>query len=127
MVSSFSSSCDLLLEYLDANLLNSVFSRVLTNNLLQVILFQKLLFLHSLTYNMKIFQRFTSLQHKFLQIVKNPGFKDLFMSFGTIFWYDIINLFMSSCTLFWDVILGRKFVIIYFFNRQTEKKPVFDQ
>ena len=38
------------------------------------------------------------------------------------------NLFMSSCTLFWDVILGwyheilgLKFIIIYFFNWQTEK------
>ena len=46
----------------------------------------------------------------------------------------MLNLFMSSCTLFWDVILGWfhkilgwKFIIIYFFKWQTEKKPVLDQ
>ena len=39
---------------------------------------------------------------------------------------------MPSCTLFWDVILGGyheilrwKFIIIYFFNWQTEKKKLF--
>ena len=41
---------------------------------------------------------------------------------------------MLSSTLFWDIILGWyykilgwKFIIIYFFNWDTEKKPVLDQ
>ena len=45
-----------------------------------------------------------------------------------------MTMFMSSCTLFWDVILGWyheilgwKFIIIYFFKWQTEKKPDLEQ
>ena len=80
--------------------------------------------------------------NKLYAIWYHPDFKDWMMGLskeiGTRwlvhFSLASLNLFMLSCTLFWDVILGWyhkilgwKFIIIYFFNWKTEKKPVLDQ